>query len=135
MTWRVGVAVALVVGCAGELEHPERFTDCPPGYVEELFAEACGGPCHAGAMPEAGLDLVSPGVADRVVGAMSATEACDGRMLVDPGSDEHLLLDKLGSRPSCGGRMPFGQTQLPASQIECVRRWIDEAVDSAGGGS
>ena len=25
-------------GCAGELEEPDRFADCPPGFVEQMFA-------------------------------------------------------------------------------------------------
>ena len=131
------LAFALLVlagGCAGELASPERFADCPPGYVEELFADSCGGACHSGATPAAGLDLATPGAATRVVGAVSTTEMCDGQVLVDPASDQHLLLDKLSARPTCGGRMPFGKTALPPEQIECVRRWVDEALAAQGGG-
>lgn len=131
-----GRALALAVvmaGCAGELEHPERFADCPPGFVEQLFMERCAGACHDGAAPEAGLDLVSTGVATRLVGVVSAQEVCDGAPLVDPAGGDHLLLDKLGTRPRCGSPMPLGETALDPAEVECVRRWIDEAVAAAGG--
>jgi hypothetical protein len=124
-------AAALAAGCAGELEEPERFASCPPGYVEQLFADKCGGMCHAGTTPEAGLDLVSPGVEARLIGETSQTEFCDGRSLVVPEATtslEHLLVDKLSETPSCGARMPFGREALSANQIECVRRWVDDAI-------
>jgi hypothetical protein len=122
-------------GCAGELEHPERFADCPPGFVEQLFMEKCAGTCHAGAEPEAGLDLVSPGAGARLLGQASVQEACEGLMIVDPGGDNSLVIDKLGDSPPCGARMPFGETKLSSSEIECVRRWVDEVVAAGGGGA
>ncbi len=125
------VAVALASGCAGELEEPERFASCPPGYVEQLFEARCGGMCHAGTTPEAGLDLVSAGVEARLIGESSKTEFCDGRTLVMPEAAmplEHLLVDKLSETPGCGARMPFGREALSVNEIECVRRWVDEAI-------
>jgi len=130
---RLGVALALALGagCAGELEAPERFSDCPPGYVEEMFATRCAGLCHSGSTPEAGLDLVSPGVQGRMVGATSESLFCEGRVLVEPGAAEprqHLLIDKISEAPSCGGRMPFGGEALTITEQACVRAWIDEAL-------
>jgi hypothetical protein len=52
---------------------------------------------------------------------------------VDPGGDSSLLVDKLSDSPPCGARMPFGQTKLDASEVECVRRWVDEVVAAGGG--
>ncbi len=122
---RAAIMLALAAGCAGELESPERFADCPPGYVEQRFQEACGPECHNAVDLEADLDLVSPGPGARVLTAMSATEECSGRPLIDPTGQHHLLLDKL-TAPPCGTRMPFGKAELPPEDIECVRRWIDE---------
>jgi hypothetical protein len=128
-TWFVAALAA--AGCAGELEHPERFATCPPGYVEQLFATRCAGPCHEGAEAEAALDLVATGLEARLVGETSATPFCEGRLLIDPDGVEpadHLLLDKLQEQPSCGARMPFGGEALSASEIECVRRWVNETI-------
>lgn len=130
----IAIAVlAVVAGCAGELESPERFADCPPGYVEQRFSERCGPDCHNATDREASLDLVTPGVGARVREAVSATEECNGLPLIDPTGDQHLLLLKL-TTPPCGTRMPFGEAELPAEDVECVRRWIDE-VRASGGGS
>jgi len=134
---KAGLAVAVGVvcaGCAGELEHPERFADCPPGFVEQLFMQKCGDDCHAGAEPEAGLDLVSPGAGQRLLGQASAQEECAGLMLVDPSGENSLVIDKLEDSPPCGARMPFGETKLDAAEVECVRRWVDEVVAAGGGG-
>ncbi len=129
----IAAAVAVGVGCAGELEHPERFADCPPGFVEQLFMERCAGECHAGAEPEAGLDLVTPGAAQRVLAAPSTQETCEGLVLVDPTGENSLLVEKLGVAPPCGARMPFGEAGLDPAEIECVRRWVDEVVAAGGG--
>lgn len=126
----VAAAVVGAAACAGELESPERFADCPPGYVEQRFQESCGPECHNASDREAMLDLVTPGVGGRVRDAVSTTEDCGGRALIDPAGGTHLLLEKL-TNPTCGTRMPFGEAQLPAEDIECVRRWIEEV--SAGG--
>ncbi len=124
--------VALAAGCAGELDHPERFATCPPGYVEQLFQTRCAGACHQGADAEAGLDLSSSGVEGRLVGEPSSTPFCQGHVLIDPDGADHLLLDKLSETPSCGARMPFGGEALSASEVECVRRWVDEAIGVGG---
>lgn len=134
---KAGLAVALGValaGCAGELQNPERFADCPPGFVEQLFMQKCAGDCHAGAEPAAGLDLVSPGAGQRLLGQASAQEECGGLMLVDPSGENSLVIDKLEDAPPCGARMPFGETKLDAAEVECVRRWVDEVVAAGGGG-
>ena len=135
MSMRPGVAAmaAMLAACAGDLENPERFADCPPGFVEQLFMEKCAGECHAGAEPEAGLDLVTPGAGQRLMGAPSVQEACEGLSIVDPGGENSLLVDKLSDSPPCGARMPFGQTKLDAAEVECVRRWVDEVVAAGGG--
>jgi hypothetical protein len=121
---------ALAVGCAGELENPERFATCPPGYVEQLFQQRCAGTCHAGASPEAGLDLSRPDPA-AMIGLASTTSFCEGQPLIDPAATDpaaHLLLDKLEDQPGCGARMPFGREALTATERECVRRWVDDAL-------
>ncbi len=132
MTGRLGLIALLgTAACAGELENPERFASCPPGFVEQLFQTRCAGECHTGAEPEAGLDLTSTGVEARLIGEGSTTTFCDGRMLVDPDATsmrDHLLVDKLLERPGCGARMPFAAEPLSANEIECVRRWVDESV-------
>ena len=118
------LAVALLlVGCAGEIDNPARFADCPPGYVEQVFQAKCG-ECHGANEPDAFLDLASPGVDMRVKDAESLG-MCEGRVMVDSQGGDHLLLEKLEAAPSCGSRMPLGKQPLTAAETECVRRWVE----------
>lgn len=119
-------------GCPGDLERVERFASCGPGRVEEVLEASCGS-CHDATDPEAGLDLVSPGVEARLLGEVSETPFCEGRLLIDPDAPAdavaaHLMLDKLQDSPSCGSRMPFGLAALADDERECLRRWIDEIL-------
>lgn len=130
------LAAILAAGCAGELENPERFVECGPGYVEQLFATKCAGVCHAGTAPEAGLDLASPGVEARLISAPSQTPFCEGRVMIDPEAAdpaEHLLIDKVEADPSCGSQMPMNAEPLTLTEVECLRRWVDDVVATGGG--
>lgn len=98
----------------------------PCGDVPKtIIHETCvGGICHhAGKAPAAHLDLLSPCAADRLVGIPST---CDGRLLVDPVAPERsFILEKLGNAaPECGGKqMPY-DNHLPATELDCMRRWV-----------
>ncbi|MEZ4399768.1 MAG: hypothetical protein R3B06_07100 [Kofleriaceae bacterium] len=117
--------LALVVagGCAGELENPERFADCPPGYVEQLFTVQCGPGCHDAVDRKAELDLVSTGAGERARAAVSTTAQCGGRAVIDASGG--LLLEKV-TGATCGAQMPLGAPALSAGDVECVRRWVEE---------
>ena len=121
------LATAVLAGCPGVLEDPDRFLDgapfvCPD-VTGELFVQRCGGSiCHAGSSPAAGLDLVEPGVAERLVNQMGRD--CPG-ILVDPIDPEgSLLYDKLTPDTACGSPMPLGRPMFTAEELECVRDWI-----------
>lgn len=139
MKYAVILTIALALGCAGELEDPERFAACAPGYVEELFQNQCGGDaCHGGDSPAADLDLVSVGIEAQLIGEPSPTEFCEGRLRIDPMATDpmdHLLLDKLQAQPSCGGRMPFAADTLSSADQECVRRWVDQVLGGEEAGA
>lgn len=142
------LAVALVFGvaaCPGSLEDPGRFVDggdvaadddaggggegaCPEGTDVEadLMAARCGGSvCHGAEAPAAGLDLVSPGIAERMIDVPSTQESCGGAILLVPGDpDASLLFEKLLPSPSCGAQMPLAQAAFDDGEIACVREWI-----------
>ena len=129
----VGGALA----CAAPLDDPGRFLDggttaaqsCDVDVESEILAVRCAGSvCHsAGDQRAAGLDLVTPGVPDRVKNIASASAECGGSMLVVPGDPGgSLLYQKLGEAPPCGSRMPLAQEALSADETECVRSWIQE---------
>jgi hypothetical protein len=124
--------------CAASLEDPARFLDggtvseasCEVDPESQILAARCAGSvCHsAGDQKAAGLDLVSPGVSDRVKNIASASAECGGSMLVVPGDAAGSLLYKKVSmdQPPCGSRMPLAQDPLSEEDIGCVASWIQE---------
>ncbi|MFV8751746.1 nucleotide-binding protein [Nannocystaceae bacterium ST9] len=92
--------------------------------IPRLFEERCGGSiCHAdGESTAAGLDLVSPGVEQRVAGAPGSS--CVG-LLADPSDPEaSLLYTKVTDAPGCGTRMPLNGEPLDEDELTCMRDWI-----------
>ncbi len=104
--------------------------------VQAVFERnACTG-CHD-ATPElagGGLDLVSTGVAARVVSIPSRAAGCDDDVIVnleDPGAstllrsiapDDYSSFGSAGCNPE---RMPLASaSRVPRSDVECVERWI-----------
>lgn len=123
-----------VTGCPGNLQDPERFRqgsgiDDPSGCGDveiEIFKPRCAqSGCHASRSPAAGLDLLSPGIAERVVGVASRT--CADRLLVDPNDPSRdFFMEKLDPLPECGNRMPLIGKPLSADEVTCVRAWVKE---------
>lgn len=85
--------------------------------------------CH-GERFQGNLDLLSPGVAGRLLGVASQSEACAGELLVDAENVDNSLLLRLvdpvrfQSAP-CGVMMPFGsQTGVSATSLSCFESWV-----------
>jgi hypothetical protein len=91
--------------------------------VARIFVPSCGGTgCHGATAPQEGLDLVSSGVAARVVGV--AGKGCSGT-LADPSNPANsLLYTKLSTQPPCGAQMPLAQPPLSDDDATCVLDWI-----------
>lgn len=79
------------------------------------------------------LDLVSEGLAARVVDRPASTDPmtgkCMGRVLV-PRSDplSGLFVEKVRAHPACGDRMPQNLPPLTPGEIACVELWAMLAV-------
>jgi hypothetical protein len=123
----LGVVVTLP-GCPGRIQDKERFLGrCrqPIDVPTEVFAKTCSDSiCHDTSEPGGGLDLISPGVENRLVGQPS--NDCDGWLRIDPSSpDDSLILEKLShDDPACGDRMPAFSDPLTADTIACIREWV-----------
>jgi len=91
--------------------------------VARIFTPSCGGTgCHSAVAPQQDLDLVSPGVAARVVG-VSAKQCV--QVLADPANPEQsLLYQKLAVKPPCGAQMPLARPALSSADVACVLGWI-----------
>ena len=100
----------------GEQTEEVRFsTDIQP-----VFAASCGGSgCHIGASTN-GVNLAS------FASTMGSQGAQYGGAIVLPGnSAASPLIDKLGSSPQFGARMPLGRAALSAGTIQDIAAWID----------
>ena len=132
----VGVALAALGGCPGTLENKYLYedaledagnvsTDAGPcgNVITRIFVPSCGDTgCHGAVAPQQGLDLVSPGVASRVVGVTG--KGCPVT-LADPSAPEQsLIYTKLSPTPSCGSPMPLARAPLTDDDIACVLAWI-----------
>ena len=136
----------LLAGCPGTLEDKQRFLvdggnagrghddasasgDSDAGLgpcgdvVTRIFAPSCGGTgCHGATGAQQDLDLVSPGVAARVVGVSGVSCATT---LADPANPEaSLIYQKLSATPPCGSPMPLARPPLSEEDTACVLAWI-----------
>ncbi len=117
------LASLLLCACPGRLEDPERFFPDGGGNdgggcnVEvDIFQAKCGGAgCHSPPATVAnGLDLVSPGVAQRLTGA----SMCQGQPL------KTYMLAKVHASPPCGSPMPLGGMMLSSDEIACLTTYL-----------
>ena len=136
----LGVWSALVLaGCAASLSNPEDFIDGgSAGSAEMILADSCGiSGCHdSSPQAQAGLDLISPGVAGRVVDVNAVGLGCETDILVVAGDpDASYLLDKVLNMPGiCGLEMPTVGV-LSADEVETLRQWIIDLGGGADGGT
>jgi len=128
------LALLGATGCPGKLQDKERFLldsgavgdDAGGGcgdVVARIFVPRCGGGgCHGPTAPQQGLDLVSAGVAARVVGMPALSCAATLADPDDPASS--FLYTKLSASPPCGSQMPLAQLPLSAADAACILAWI-----------
>jgi hypothetical protein len=86
----------------------------------------------------ANLDLMSDGVAARLVGVAATTMGtgmCSGRgNLLNRGTlpAAGIFIDKITGHQTCGGSMPFGGGLLPAADQGCLQAWANGLVSGVG---
>jgi hypothetical protein len=134
-------ALSLIVGCPGTLADKELYEAALDGsrgpngadgsadagpcgdVVARIFVPNCGGSgCHGINAPQQDLDLVSPGLASRVVGVTA--KGCSVP-LADPADPEgSLIYQKLSPTPPCGAPMPLARPPLGRAEAACVLEWI-----------
>jgi hypothetical protein len=98
-------------------------SDACGDVVTRVLVPTCGGTgCHGAVGPQQDLDLVSPGVATRLVGVPA--KQCL-QVLVDPQNPEQsLVYQKLLPKPACGAQMPLARPPLSGADVACVLAWI-----------
>ncbi len=141
----------LLAGCPGNLEDPQRFegaaTDTGPAVpscLTAVFSAHCGtSVCHSpGNMPGGDLDLLSPGVASRLINVnadhadvdMDGGTTCVQDKYVDTQTPaaSWLLLKLNGGQGTCGLAMPETGSALSTTELKCVSDWINSVAADAG---
>jgi hypothetical protein len=140
----------LLAGCPGNLEDPQRFegaaTDTGPAVpscLTTIFNGRCGtSVCHSGSAPGGDLDLLSPGVASRLINVtadhaqvdMDGGTTCVSDKYVDTQNPaaSWLLLKLNGGQGTCGLAMPETPPSLTTTQLQCVSDWINSVAADAG---
>jgi hypothetical protein len=140
----------LLAGCPGNLENPQRFeaaSDTGPGVpscLTAVFSAHCGtSVCHSpGSMPGGDLDLLSPGVASRLINVtadhadvdMDGGTTCVPDKYVDTQNPaaSWLLLKLNGGEGTCGLAMPETGNALSTTELKCVSDWIASVAADAG---
>ncbi len=124
---------ALALAACDEPFEPKTKPDgsVSPGDcdVPAMFSARCLTGCHDVATKQAGLDLESPGLEARVLGARAAGRA--DYLLVDPEiPEESALYLKLAAVPPFGVRMPQTGAPLDTTERACVLLWVNQLVDA-----
>lgn len=134
----LSAGTSALVGCPGTLTLEEKqhlAYDCPD-VPTVILARRCGNAgCHDAETSAGALDLASPKVEQRLIGAQSAYG--EGALIDLRDPERSLLLTKLGDAPPFGARMPSGRPPIDPAAYACVRAWVysfvpvEEPADAA----
>jgi hypothetical protein len=142
-------SLSLASACAGDLKSPNRFSNLVgssdagqkqqhdasigsaldagvkpvPACVAQAFRNSCGSiTCHSKGAQQ--VDLVSEGVAGRLLDKPARNIICKGHTLVATDGSASLLVQKLADKqPPCGVMMPISGT-ISAQDKKCVFDWV-----------
>ena len=92
-----------------------------------LMTTKCGDApsCHQGAESGTRLDLVSDGLAARLMG-MQGSDECVGRPMLDLENPAQSVFYLRVSGTSCGVRMPLGDPAVDEADQACILSWIEQ---------
>ena len=131
-----------LLGCAGSLDHPERFANlgafpdagtatsssdggCDP--VFDIFPLGCAtSACHSAQSQQGNLDLESFGLPGRLVNKRASGGP---GLLIDPANpSQSVMLTKATDTPPFGFQMPLGAPPLSADETACLQAWVVQAA-------
>jgi hypothetical protein len=141
-------SLVLLTGCPGSLDAEQFGGIKRPGSDTQgagadfcnaptvHFAKSCGSAlCHEGPAAEGGIDLISPGLEQRLLNKPAAVPGCEDLLLIDPQNpQDSFLLEKVASvSPSCGYIMPLGAFEADQELVACTSDWISAVVGGKTG--
>ncbi len=146
-TSRAAIACSAVclalLGCAGSLDHPERFAylgsgqpdagpdnvssdgGCDP--VNDIFPPNCTtSACHSAQSQQANLDLESPGLPKRLVN--KPAHGGPGYLIDAKTPAQSVLYVKVTDNPPFQFQMPLGASPLSPDEMACLQAWVVQAA-------
>lgn len=143
--WRAAIACSAIClalsGCAGSLDHPERFAnlatpDAGPGNpssdggcdpVVDIFPLGCStSACHSAQSQQGNLDLESSGLPDRLVDKQA--HGGPGRLIDSQNPSQSVMVLKTTDTPPFQFQMPLGAAPLSPEEMACLQAWVQAAV-------
>jgi len=119
------VDVDMGVDDAGPVDPCPQFAD----VFNEFVVPTCASQfCHDSDNPSANLDMLSDGLAARLVDQPARDSSCTLIDSADPSNS--LMRTILEPGPPCSIRMPLTGMGLDAAQIACMEVWIDDVIAS-----
>jgi hypothetical protein len=139
----VSSAVCLaLLGCAGSLDHAERFAylggspdagpaappsdgGCDP--VTDIFPPSCtASACHSAQSQQANLDLESSGLPFRLVNKLA--HGGPGYLIDSKNPGQSVLYLKVTANPPFQFQMPLGAPPLSPDEMACLQAWVQAAA-------
>ncbi len=131
-----------LLGCAGSLDHPERFSylgnppdggpvdsgsdgGCNP--VTDIFPPSCStSACHSAQSQQGNLDLESAGLPQRLVN--KPAHGGPGLLIDTANPGQSVLYLKVTANPPFQFQMPLGGTPLSPDEMACLQAWVVAAA-------
>jgi hypothetical protein len=121
-------SAGIAAGGAGVSASADAGAGCGDIPLDYLAPTCTFVVCHDGQSGNP-LDLLAPGLPERLVGHESSSLNCAGFRYIDPADPEQsLILRKLDPDPPCGDRMPPAALATPTERA-CLLAWIRAAVE------
>ena len=101
------------------------------GAIQPIFTANCASAgCHAGVMPQQGLNLTNGKAYNEIVN-VAASQCNDGRKLVLPGDPgASYLVDKMTNTDICFGTKMPKLGSVPSAQVQSVIDWICQGAQN-----
>lgn len=124
----IALVALLFAGCQREVLDNSTLVEVEgvsfSADVQPIFMNSCGGSgCHLGNDQTSGVNLSTY---ERIISSIG--EGYNGPIVIAGDGANSPIVDKLGSRPRLGSRMPDGGAALSSTQISLIRTWIDEGA-------
>jgi hypothetical protein len=102
----------------------ESWCKDPVEVTARILQPKCGS-CHGSATKAGGLDLVTQGVRSRLIDVPSTLCRDQALVTMTPQVGGFLFVKLDSAVAGCGDRMPVGLPWLNATEVQCLKDWLN----------